>query len=128
MAEYLSRQLGFDPAKKLPEFLNTRHKWDNAIADIDTFQKFDELALKILNCEGMDTFLFRDLINDLAFDVKKLYPETGHIITDLTKSVNILADAMMKTILDIGTTMMDSGMKKKEKEVEEEDEKKMKKE
>ena len=72
---------------KLPEFLNTSAKWSSVVEYIDTAEKFDEIALKILDDDDIDIFEFRDIIIKLGNDVKYHRPEDGEFITMLTDTV-----------------------------------------
>ena len=71
----------------LPEFLNTSAKWSSVVEYIDTAEKFDEIALKILDDDDIDIFEFRDIITKLGNDVKYHRPEDGEFITMLTDTV-----------------------------------------
>ena len=79
-----------------PLFLNTPEKWMRVVVATDTHEKFDDLACKILEEDDIDPFEFRTLINDLAVDIKRVHPLSGHIITDLIKSINALTDSMIE--------------------------------
>ena len=41
-----------------PEFMNTQEKWNELVESTDTAEKFDELALKILDEDDIDILKF----------------------------------------------------------------------
>ena len=90
----------FNSNKRLPKFLDTQEKWDNVVRDTDTYQKFEDMALEIFDHQKMDIFEFRDILNDITIDIKRVHPMRGDIITEMVNTVNSIADAMMKTICD----------------------------
>ena len=50
IAEGLSKNV------KMPEFLDTRDKWNEVLLSIDSVKKFDDLALKLLEDDEVDVF------------------------------------------------------------------------
>ena len=81
---------------KFPEFMNTPAKWNKVVEYIDTPYKFDEIAMKILDDDEIDIFQFRDIIVNLAKEVKCLRPEEGELITLLSDTVVDMLDVVEK--------------------------------
>ena len=81
---------------KMPEFLNTKEKWDSVVESIDCVYKFDMLAVKILDEDDIDVFEFRDILRLLANDVKKKRPYDGEFITLITETICEMLDFMVK--------------------------------
>ena len=81
---------------KLPEFLNNSAKWVSVVESIDTAEKFDDIALKILDDDDIDVFEFRDIIVKLAEDVRFCRPKDGEIITLIADTVVEMLDYLIK--------------------------------
>ena len=81
---------------KLPEFLNNSAKWVSVVESIDSEQKFEDLALKILDDDDIEVTEFRDLLMRLAEDVRFCRPEDGELITSLADTVVDLLDFMIE--------------------------------
>ena len=91
---------------KVPEFLNSPAKWNAVVKSIDTPRKFDEVALKILDCDDIDVYEFQDIIVKLSEDVKIHSPQYGEIIALLSDTVVELLDFLAIKAEERFTTVM----------------------
>ena len=91
IAEGLSKNV------KMPEFLDTLDKWNEVVLSIDSVNKFDDLALKLLEDDEVDVFQFHDILLKLAEDVRFLRPNDGEIITFIADTITDMLEFLVKT-------------------------------
>lgn len=95
---------------KMPLFLNTHAKWNSVVESIDTLFKFDEIALRILDEDDIDIFDFRDIVAQLAEDVKEKRPRDGEMITVLSDTISDMIDFLVKKADERLTKVMEKLM------------------
>lgn len=76
----------------VPDFLNSKEKWDNVLFETDTVVKFEQVVMKILEDERVDVLDFYCLVKALGDSIDLIHEKIG------IKKLTDVVDSMMKYI------------------------------